>query len=47
VIRAYDAAGNVIKEAISRRRKAFCSRHVALPAKMNFHESGFIGRSRE
>ena len=27
--------------------KVSCSRHVALPAKMIFHESSFIGRSRE
>src|SRR5439155_5865809 len=52
VIRVYDEAGNVIEthdhtRASSKSRKVFCSRHVAFPAKMNFHDSAFIGWLRE
>jgi hypothetical protein len=47
VIRVYDESGNVIEmpstRAISKSRKVFCSRHVALPAKMKFHDSALSG----
>src|SRR6266487_6113604 len=52
VIRVYAGAGDVIQTHEHKGRfqgavKFFGSRHVALPAKMNFHDSAFIRRSRE
>ena len=47
VIRVYDEAGNVIENARAQWRVQgmvnLRSHHVALPAKMNFHDSSFVG----